>query len=75
MLYKNRLSESDPKKHLLISGNETIARAAIEEGVSLIANYGGTTKRLFFVDMNENNIDRTKINEELLRYQEIARPD
>lgn len=37
-----RLSERDPKEPLFLSGNEAIARGAIEAGVSLVTGYPGT---------------------------------
>ena len=42
MLAKNSIKESESKELLLMSGNEAIARAAIEAGVSLVTGYPGT---------------------------------
>ena len=42
MADKNALKESEPKNRLLLSGNEAIARGAIEAGVTLVTGYPGT---------------------------------
>jgi len=42
MVDQNRLKASVPDKPLLLSGNQAIARAAIEAGVKLVTGYPGT---------------------------------
>ena len=42
MADKNALKESEPRNRLLLSGNEAIARGAIEAGVTLATGYPGT---------------------------------
>ena len=42
MADKNILKEFEPKNAILMSGNEAIARAAIEAGVTLVTGYPGT---------------------------------
>jgi len=42
MVDKNALKESEPKNRLFLSGNEAIARGAIEAGVTLVTGYPGT---------------------------------
>jgi indolepyruvate ferredoxin oxidoreductase alpha subunit len=42
MADKNALKESEPRNPLFLSGNEAIARGAIEAGVTLVTGYPGT---------------------------------
>jgi len=42
MADKNALKEFEPKRTFFLSGNEAIARAAIESGVNLVTGYPGT---------------------------------
>jgi indolepyruvate ferredoxin oxidoreductase alpha subunit len=42
MADKNAMKEFEPKAALLMSGNEAIARGAIESGVTLVTGYPGT---------------------------------
>src|SRR5512139_1306248 len=42
MATKDKLKEIDPQEPLLLSGNEAIARGAIEAGVHLVTGYPGT---------------------------------
>jgi len=39
---KDKMKDIEPKEPILLSGNEAIARAAIEAGVSLVTGYPGT---------------------------------